>query len=107
MRKKSHFIKKEEDFECEVCGKQVKGSGYTNHCPRCLYSKHLDRNLPGDRAESCQGLMEPVDVEVKGENYILTHRCRKCGKRRRNKASKKDKFEVLLRLSKLAGKGAI
>ncbi|WDF05905.1 RNHCP domain-containing protein [Shouchella hunanensis] len=31
---------------------------YRNHCPFCLYSKHQDI-IPGDRASTCGGLMEP------------------------------------------------
>jgi len=36
------FSKKVENFTCEACGNKVKGSGYTDHCPNCLYSKHVD-----------------------------------------------------------------
>jgi hypothetical protein len=37
-----------EDFECERCRMLVTGSGFTNHCPACLWSKHVDVH-PGDR----------------------------------------------------------
>ena len=67
-----------EDFTCENCGFVNKGTGYTNHCPRCLWSKHVDIN-PGDRQSVCQGLMKPVQVEIKGQEYIIVHRCTKCG----------------------------
>ena len=38
----------DESFICENCGKKVTKLGYTarDHCPYCLYSKHLDIN-PG------------------------------------------------------------
>ena len=36
------FIRKTEDFICENCGAVVVGNGYTNHCPACLYSKHVE-----------------------------------------------------------------
>ena len=58
------FQRKKENFVCEHCGQEVIGNGYTNHCPSCLHSKHVDIN-PGDRAETCGGLMEPVDLELK------------------------------------------
>ena len=34
----------DEDFICENCGNKVKKLGYTarDHCPYCLYSKHLE-----------------------------------------------------------------
>jgi hypothetical protein len=57
------FKKTKEDFVCEHCGKPVVGNGYTNHCPECLWSKHVDVN-PGDRAATCLGLMEPVGVTI-------------------------------------------
>lgn len=66
-----------EDFICENCGEEVKGSGYTNHCPDCLWSKHVDIN-PGDRGNSCQGLMEPVDAYFKSQQWYLEQKCQKC-----------------------------
>ena len=58
------FQKHTEDFTCEHCGAFLQGNGYTNHCSRCLWSKHVD-NSPGDRANSCRGLMKPIAVEPK------------------------------------------
>lgn len=93
------FQRKKEDFICEHCGAEVTGNGYTNHCPRCLWSKHVDVN-PGDRAEDCGGLMEPVDLELKDGKYVIVHRCRKCGFVRRNKVCDADDFETVITLSK-------
>lgn len=93
------FIKKTEDFTCENCGFLVKGNGFTNHCPNCLFSKHVDEEMPGDRLSSCLGLMKPVGVEFKDGGYGLIHSCLKCSKRIKNKASSEDKFEKLLELS--------
>ena len=70
------FQRRKEDFVCEHCGASVKGNGYTNHCPCCLWSKHVDIN-PGDRAESCGGLMEPVSVVSRQGHYLLTQKCQK------------------------------
>lgn len=88
-----------EDFTCEHCGAKVSGNGYTNHCPHCLYSKHVDVN-PGDREEQCGGLMTPVRVEMKGQEYILLQKCEKCGFERKNKVSPTDDFDAILALSK-------
>ncbi len=93
------FQRRQEDFVCEHCGFHVKGNGYTNHCPRCLYSKHVDIN-PGDRAEECGGLMEPIDLILKDGEYVLIHRCQKCGFERRNKVSKDDDFEAILQIAR-------
>lgn len=100
------FNRNIEDFTCENCGTEVQGNGYTNHCPNCLFSKHVDIN-PGDRSAECGGLMEPVGLEIKNGEYIIIHRCKKCGFMRKNKTSPDDNFEAVLSLSKkLAGQTA-
>jgi hypothetical protein len=99
-----HFIKRKEDFACFNCGTKVSGTGYTNHCPNCLWSLHLDASVPGDRESSCGGKMEPVEVEAKADEYILFHQCKKCGKKSRNKASENDSFEAILKLSQVVTK---
>ena len=63
------FQKNKEDFVCQNCGFKVKGTGYTNHCPNCLWSKHVDI-YPGDRKNNCGGLMKPIKIEVKNDNYL-------------------------------------
>jgi len=93
------FQKTVEDFVCEHCGEKVIGNGYTNHCPKCLWSKHVDIN-PGDRASLCQGMMRPIKVEVERGEHMLTYRCEKCGFLRRKKAEKNDNFDEIIKLSK-------
>lgn len=92
------FQRRIEDFVCEQCGNPVLGTGFTNHCSVCLWSKHVDIN-PGDREEACQGMMEPIDVEKKRDEYRILFRCTKCGMERWNKAAKEDDFEVLLQIA--------
>ena len=89
----ARFTRRVEDFTCEHCGHEVRGTGYTNHCPRCLYSKHVDIN-PGDRAANCGGLMAPVAAGVKRDQYFVVQRCQKCGHTRRNKSSGRDGRDV-------------
>ncbi len=93
------FTRTIEDFICEHCGAKVTGNGYTNHCPACLWSKHVDIN-PGDRAERCEGLMKPLCVEMIHDDYIIIQKCEKCGAQRRNKSKKDDNFEAILALVK-------
>ena len=95
------FQRKIEDFVCENCGYKVTGTGYTNHCPKCLYSKHVDIN-PGDRAENCGGLMEPVGIEQDHGEYTIIHKCLKCGRLRKNKAAPEDDFNQIIALTKTA-----
>lgn len=78
-----------EDFTCEHCGAVVEGDGYTNHCPRCLWSKHVDV-FPGDRQHSCQGLMAPAGVALEAGEFVITHRCSVCGAERPNRAAPGD-----------------
>lgn len=92
------FTRRTEDFDCDVCQTHVTGNGYTNHCPTCLFSKHVDIN-PGDRASSCCGLMRPIGLDTKnGQQYII-HKCDKCGFVRRNKVSSQDDFKAVMALS--------
>lgn len=88
-----------EDFTCEHCGAIVVGDGYTNHCPKCLWSKHVDVN-PGDRQGTCGGMMKPVSVVKAKGDFSLLHRCAKCGFEIRNKLSQKDDFSEVVRISK-------
>ncbi len=97
------FTKKTENFICKNCGFKVKGNGYTNHCPKCLFSLHVDIN-PGDRAEKCGGLMKPINLEMEKGEYILTHECQKCGKIFKCKTSKADNIDALTELSKAIAK---
>lgn len=94
-----HFIKVKEDFTCKHCKERVKGTGYTDHCQKCLWGKHVDEEVPGDRKSGCLGQMRPVSVEVKGGEYRIYYECIKCGKKKINKASKNDSFEEILILT--------
>ncbi|MBS1518811.1 MAG: RNHCP domain-containing protein [Bacteroidetes bacterium] len=92
------FQKTTEDFICGNCGFKVTGDGYTNHCPECLFSMHVDIN-PGDRAAECGGLMKPVDLKVTSGSYIIRHKCLKCGHEKSNKSGKGDNYQMLIELS--------
>lgn len=94
-----HFKKVTEDFICEFCFRLVRGDGYTNHCPHCLMSKHVDLLTPGDRTSDCGGLMKPIATQIKSGRFIVFHRCTKCNKMTRNKAGAKDNTEKLIELS--------
>jgi len=92
MNKK--FQRCRESFVCLNCGAEIVGNGYTNHCPYCLWSKHVDIN-PGDRAEHCAGQMQPIKVLLKHGKLIIQHRCLKCGIIRNIKASEGDNKDLL------------
>ncbi len=93
------FIKNVEDFKCEKCGTDIKGDGFTNHCPNCLYSKHVD-NDPGDRKNTCGGLMKPIAYIKMKEKEKITHQCLVCGEEKNNKVCLNDSREAMVTMIK-------
>ena len=58
-----------------------------NHCPYCLWSRHLDLYTAGDRLSACKALMQPIGLTIKrtykkyGSCYselMLVHACKEC-----------------------------
>ena len=95
------FTEIDEEFICENCGRKVEKLEYScrNHCNHCLYSKHVDKN-PGDRAEECHGLLEPIGIEISSKKgYIIIYKCKKFGAIRKNKAAKDDNMDLIIKLS--------
>jgi Zn finger protein HypA/HybF involved in hydrogenase expression len=94
------FNEIDEEFICENCGYKVPKLGYScrNHCPKCLYSKHVDVN-PGDRMETCQGLLKPIGIENGKKGYVIVYRCTKCGAIRKNISAKDDDMAQIIRVS--------
>ncbi|MDQ4039430.1 MAG: RNHCP domain-containing protein [Actinomycetota bacterium] len=76
---------------------------YRNHCPHCLWSRHVDV-APGDRASDCLGLMEPTGMADKGggKGWQIVHRCTVCGHRQPNRVVREgrspDDLDLLLEL---------
>ena len=93
-----NFTKNDNGFICQNCGKEVKPLGYTSrdHCPSCLCSIHIDI-MPGDRSNTCLGLLIPVGVETSNKKgYVINYKCSKCGELHNNKAAEDDKFSTIL-----------
>ena len=93
------FQKKVEDFKCENCGAKNIGNGFTNHCAKCLWSKHVDIN-PGDREETCCGMMAPFKIDFEKGKYLINHKCVKCGVQKRKMFEKNDSFDAVLEITK-------
>lgn len=79
-----------------------------NHCPFCLYSRHLDAHQGGDRRSACQALMKPIALSFKpsrnkyarerdGE-LQLVHRCVRCRKVALNRIAADDNSALILEL---------
>lgn len=99
---KKNFISVNEGFKCAKCGfTNPKSEGTCrNHCIECLYSLHVDEEVPGDRQSNCKGLMTPIDVDYKGDKgYIIIHKCVKCNKVMNNKTADDDNFDAVIKLS--------
>lgn len=97
-------------FECEHCGQIVlplTNGSYRNHCPACLWSKHVDI-VPGDRASECGALMAPAGLDHRpGKGWLIVHRCVRCGAVRPNRIAadtqQPDDLDAIVALSGSAG----
>jgi hypothetical protein len=92
-------------FRCGHCRLDVSleavGTAHRNHCPNCLWSRHVD-DSPGDRAAECGSLMEPIAITVRGDGeWVLVHRCRGCEELHLNRTAGDDNPLMLVRLAVL------
>lgn len=92
---------KDENFICEHCNNEVKKLKYTarDHCPICLYSKHVDI-MPGDRENTCHGLLKPVGIEKFKNTYKILYKCDKCNESHKNVMASDDNMDLIIELSK-------
>ncbi|WP_246039341.1 RNHCP domain-containing protein [Dictyobacter alpinus] len=74
------------------------GGYHRNHCPFCLYSRHVDTSK-GDRLNECGSRMAPIGYfqRPNGE-YVLVHRCLGCDFERFNRIAGDDNFDLVLAL---------
>ena len=91
-------------FRCVRCGLDVPldapGTAHRNHCPSCLWSRHVDDDVPGDRASDCHASMEPIAIHVRGDGeWVLVHRCTNCASVRLNRTAGDDNPLVLVRIA--------
>ena len=94
------FSKNDNFFTCENCGKEVTPLNYTSrdHCPYCLYSKHVDIN-PGDRLNTCKGLLKPIGIEKFKDTYKIIYKCNKCKTLHKNIMANDDDMNKIIELS--------
>ena len=98
--KKFHEL--DEGFICEYCKKEVPPLGYSSrdHCPYCLYSKHVDIN-PGDRENTCLGLLKPIGIEKYKDTYKILYKCEKCKEEHKNIIASDDDMNMIIEISKV------
>lgn len=94
------FYEKDESFICENCNNYVDKLGYSSrdHCPYCLFSKHVDIN-PGDRKNKCQGLLVPYQIEKYKNTYKIVYKCSICNTIHKNIVAIDDDFDQIINLS--------
>jgi len=90
-------------FRCAHCHVDVPldapGTAHRNHCPNCLWSRHLDGDVPGDRAAECGASMEPIAVTARRDGeWLLVHRCLGCDELHLNRSAGDDNPLLLLHL---------
>ena len=95
------FTKLDEEFICENCKQKIEKLNYTtrDHCNHCLYSKHLDIN-PGDRQNTCKGLLKPIGIEKFKNTYKIIYKCEKCNQIHKNIMANDDNMDLIIELSK-------
>lgn len=90
----------DEEFICENCGAIVPKLDYSarDHCNNCLYSKHLDI-MPGDRLNTCHGLLKPIGIEKYKNTYKIIYKCEKCHQIHKNIIANDDNYDIIVNLS--------
>jgi len=101
-------------FQCINCKKWVPvnkqmGTLNRNHCPSCLWSRHVDLTRAGDRLSSCETGMKPVAVTFKSvgiDKYgseqigevMIVHICPKCQKVSINRIASDDNSSEIFKI---------
>jgi hypothetical protein len=98
------------DFRCLNCSNYVSamaelsGVRNRNHCPYCLWSRHLDLYAAGDRLSACKAPMRPIGLTMKpghnkyaraGGELMLVHLCQDCGHLSINRIAADDDDQIL------------
>lgn len=103
MDSRSNFIYQNEAFTCAHCGHEnpLSTKKIRNHCQKCLYSLHVDDQVPGDRASHCQKLMAPVYTYQTGnKGWMVMHECLQCQKQMPNQIIPEDDWDTVIKLAK-------
>src|SRR5262245_29113918 len=103
-----------QEFRCVQCNQyvtcapEIAGVQNRNHCPACLWSRHLDWRAAGDRLAACRAAMRPIGLTTKrGRNkyarerdgeLMLIHRCTACEAIVINRIAADDSAAALLEL---------
>ena len=85
---------------------------HRNHCPYCLWSRHMDLFKAGDRLSACKEPMRPVGLTHKRSHnkyaaqaigeLMLVHHCVKCGAISINRVAADDVSNVILEVFEIS-----
>ena len=100
------------DFRCAHCSYIVSsahwlsGVNNRNHCPYCLWSRHLDLFEAGDRLAACKAPMRPVGLTQKNSRnkyarfgsgeLMLVHLCTDCERISINRIASDDVPQAIM-----------
>ena len=97
-------------FLCKLCNVYVSSTTFLsgvqnrNHCPYCLWSRHLDLYTTGDRLSACKSPMKPIGLTTKATNkkygsdrgeLMLIHLCTDCESLSINRIAADDDPETI------------
>jgi RNHCP domain len=83
----------DDGFLCKHCNSYILSASFLsgvqnrNHCPICLWSRHMDWREAGDRLSACKSPMKPIGLTVKATwkkygsghgELMLIHLCTEC-----------------------------
>lgn len=102
----------DNNFVCKHCKNFVttdpdySGVNNRNHCPYCLWSRHMDFFEPGDRLAACKAEMRPIGLTLKRTNkkygnlgeLMLIHQCVDCAKISINRIAADDDNPLILKV---------
>jgi hypothetical protein len=101
----------EDGFLCKHCNNFVpsisilSGVQNRNHCPYCLWSRHLDLFTAGDRLSACKSPMNPIGLTLKATwkkynpcrgELMLIHMCTECNSLSINRIAADDDPQTVL-----------
>ena len=76
----------DEEFVCENCHKKVDKLHYVDI-------------FPGDRQNTCHGLLRPINIEKYKNTYKIIYKCLKCNEIHKNIMATDDDFNKIILLS--------
>jgi hypothetical protein len=102
-----------DSFLCKHCHALVSTASFLsgvqnrNHCPYCLWSRHLDLFAAGDRLSACKAPMRPIGLTFKSTpkkygsgngELMLIHVCTECESLSINRVAADDDLQTIYRV---------